>query len=200
MRDLKIGGVMLGGLYIWARQIIVFLLVTELFSKLAGEKYRKYLKLAVGLCLVFLVAAPVLRRLSGTDFAGLFKGAGLSVEFPAGGLDGDDAFRDGVLKEYEELVKRQLSEVLYGMELSVQKVQLWRTDGIIDGMTVWVKQNEKEGETKKAGRISITEIVIALDREEENSREGAVLEFVAQMRIADFYDMDVSHINVIKEE
>lgn len=192
---------MLDGLYAWARQIIVFLLVTELLFKLANEKYRKYLKLAVGLCLVFLVAAPVLRRLSGMDFAGLFKGMDLATEFTVSGEDGEEAWQDGVLKEYEALVKRQLSEVLYGLGLTVERVQLWRTDGIIDGITVWVK--EEEGQQQKGqGRISITEIVVALEKEEggEASGEDAVLEFVAQIRIADFYDMDVSHINVIKEE
>lgn len=190
---------MLGGLYTWARQIIVFLLVTELLFKLAGEKYRKYLKLAAGLCLVFLVAAPVLRRLSGTDLAGLLNGVGFTVDFVPGETKGEVAWQDGVRKEYEALVKGQLMELLCGMGLTVQKVQLWCEDGVIDGMSVWVSGDGKE--RKGQERISITEIVIALDGGgEEASGEDAVLEFVARMRIADFYDMDVSHINVIKEE
>ncbi len=192
---------MLDSLYDWARQIIVFLLVKELLFKLAGEKYRKYLKLAAGLCLVFLVAAPLLHRLSGTDFAGLLKRADLTMDFAFGETKGDEAWQDGVLKEYEELVKRQLSEVLYGLELTVEKVQLWRENGMIEGMTVWVRENGKEMEEAGQKRISITEIIISLEEETKGgSGEDAVLEFVAQMRIADFYDMDVSHINVIKEE
>lgn len=193
---------MFHGLYDWARQIIVFLLVTELLAKLAGEKYRKHLKLAISLCLVFLVAAPVLRYITKTDFSGLLKGAVPPAELSLGEMDGNGKWEDGVLKEYENLVERQLSEVLYGLGLTVKKVELWRTDGIIDGMTVWVLADGKKDGGKKEGRISITEIVVSLEREEgeKSTGEGAVLEFVAQMRIADFYDMDVSHINVIKEE
>ena len=190
---------MLNGLYDWARQIIVFLLVKELLFKLAGEKYRKYLKLAAGLCLVFLVASPLLTRLAGMDFGGFLKRADLSMDFALVETKGEEAWQDGVLKEYETLIARQLSEVLYGLELTVKKVELWRENGMIDGMTVWVEKNGQKEE--KQERISITEIIISLEEEPKNSSgEDAVLEFVAQMRIADFYDMDVSHINVIKEE
>lgn len=193
---------MLDGLYDWARQIIVFLLVTELLFRLTGEKYRKYLRLTVGLCLVFLIASPILTRLAKTDLAGLFRGADLKAGLAFEEASGDVSWRDGVLAEYETLAKKQISEVLSGLELSVTRVQFWITEDVIDGMTVWVEEERKKEESD-AGKapVSITEIVIALERREtEISGEEAAAVFVAQMRIADFYDMDISHINVIKEE
>lgn len=193
---------MLSGIYDWARQIIVFLLVTELLFKLAGEKYRKYLKLTAGLCLVFLIASPILKRLSVADLAGIFRGADLKTGLAFEEASGDVSWRDGVLKEYETLVKKQLSEVLSGLELSVTRVQLQIKEDVIDGMTVWVEEAKEEGESAAGKKpVSITQIVVALEREEtEISGEDTVVIFAAQMRIADFYDMDISHINVIKEE
>ncbi len=58
---------MIAGIYDWMRQIIVFLLVTELLMRLTAEKYHKYLKLCVGLCLMFLVASPLFKKLSGLN-------------------------------------------------------------------------------------------------------------------------------------
>lgn len=193
---------MLDGIYDWARQIIVFLLVTELLFQLTGEKYRKYVKLTAGLCLVFLIASPILKRLSASELAGLLGWTDLKAQFAYEEASGDASWRDGVLTEYEALAKKQLSEVLHGLALTVTRVQFWITDDVIDGMTVWVAEEKAEGgETAAGGTVSITEIVVALEREEtEGSGEDGVAEFVAQMRIADFYDMEVSHINVIKED
>ncbi len=182
---------MLSGLYGWMRQIIVFLLVTELLTRLANEKYRKYLKLAVGLCLMFLVASPLLKKFSGLDFAKMFREAQLRIEFMPEKIEGEGAWRDGVLAEYETTVKKQLDELLQGLSLTVKKVQFWLSDGVIEGMSVWVEEE----------KISITEIIINLDGEDGGEPDGdSVVEFVARKRIADFYDMDITHINVIKEE
>ncbi len=192
---------MLAGIYDWMRQIIVFLLVTELLMRLTAEKYRKYLKLCVGLCLMFLVASPLFKKLSGLDFAELFSKAQIRAEFTPGKIAGEDAFRDGVLKEYEAAAKKQLTKLLLGLSLSVERVEFWIQNNVIDGISVWVKEIPPKEEEKKEEKISITEIVIALDSEEkEVSDASSVAEFVARMQIADFYDMDISHINVIKEE
>lgn len=192
---------MLAGIYDWMRQIIVFLLVTELLMRLTAEKYRKYLKLCVGLCLMFLVASPLLKKLSGLDFAELFSRAQIRAEFSPGKIAGDEAFLDGVLSEYQAAAKKQLTKLLSGLSLSVEKVEFWIQDNVIEGMNVWVKEIPATDEEKKKEKISITEIVIALDSEkEEVSDASGVAEFVARMQIADFYDMDISHINVIKEE
>ncbi|MDE7327361.1 MAG: stage III sporulation protein AF [Lachnospiraceae bacterium] len=195
---------MLSGLYSWMRQIIVFLLVTELLTRLTSEKYRKYLKLAVGLCLMFLVASPLLKKLSGLDFAQMFREAQLRTDFMPGKIEGEGAWRDGVLTEYETVVKKQLDEILAGLSLTVKKVQFWIEDSVIEGMSVWVEGTGEgmDGEEKtEMEKISITEIVIDLDREEGGKTDtDSVTEFVARMRIADFYDMDITHINVIKEE
>ena len=193
---------MLSGLYGWMRQIIVFLLVTELLTLLANEKYRKYLKLAVGLCLMFLVASPLLKKFSGLDFAKMFREAQLRIEFMPEKIEGEGAWRDGVLAEYETTVKKQLDELLQGLSLTVKKVQFWLSDGVIEGMSVWVEEEKEEGGAEKdMEKISITEIIINLDGEDGGEPDGdSVVEFVARKRIADFYDMDITHINVIKEE
>jgi|GEM_PF-4115196 len=191
---------MLAGIYDWMRQIIVFLLVTEMLMRLTAEKYRKYLKLCVGLCLMFLVASPLLKKFSGLDFAELFLKAQIKAEFTPGKITGEEAFLDGLLTEYETAAKKQLTQLLQELSLSVERVEFWIQDNVIEGMSVWVKENGK-GEKDKEEKISITEIVIALDSEEEEVTDSPdVVEFVARMRIADFYDMDISHINVIKEE
>lgn len=63
-------------------------------------------------------------------------------------------------------------------------------------------RGKRRGRDRKGyGKISITEIIINLDGEDGGEPDGdSVVEFVARKRIADFYDMDITHINVIKEE
>ena len=188
---------MIAGIYDWMRQIIVFLLVTELLMRLTAEKYRKYLKLCVGLCLMFLVASPLFKKLSGLDFADLFSKAQIRAEFNPGKILGEEAFRDGVLTEYETAAKKQLTRLLSGLSLSVERVEFWIQDNVIDGMSVWVKEISSK-EEKKEGKISITEIVIALDSEKKEVSDASnVAEFVARMQISDFYYLYISHINVI---
>ena len=135
------------------------------------------------------------------------------------------AWTDGVVREYEELILRQSQELLAELGVAVASVELWlekaeaadkQNDSmVIGGFTIYVKLQEgawqseqnnsdqTESGTEKIkgiGEVSITDIIVRLEKEKEEDLDqngGSVYEMAIKKRLADFYNMDGAHINVI---
>lgn len=229
-------------IYEWIKQIVYFLLFVGMIRNLTGKDYEKYARLVVGLCLVLMLASPLMEFLTDGNFESIWKKNEMEQELFSvlSILDKADipassgsAWTDGVVREYEELILRQSKELLAELGVAVVSVELWletadsietiaaekeKNSMVIAGFTIYVRlqeqawqvkqpwqidQNNKDtSETNKKGigEVSITDVIVSLDKEEEKDRApdgGSVYEMAIKKRLADFYNMDGAHINVI---
>ncbi|MDE7299170.1 MAG: stage III sporulation protein AF, partial [Lachnospiraceae bacterium] len=116
----------------------------------------------------------------------------------------DSKWEDGVIAEYQELIRRQSDELLDGLGMRAEAVELEREGSVVVGFTLRVTpERETEGTGGAGGpirAISITDIVVQIgDTEGESGKNGGktVYELAIKKRLADFYNMDESHIHVI---
>ena len=221
-------------IYEWIKQIVYFLLFVGIIRNLTGKDYEKYARFAVGLCLVLMLASPLMEILTDGNFESIWKKNEMEQELLGvlRILDNEDipassksAWTDGVVREYEELILRQSQELLAELGVAVASVELWlekaeaadkKNDSmVIGGFTIYVKLQEgawqseqnnsdqTESETEKIkgiGEVSITDIIVSLEKEKEEDLDqngGSVYEMAIKKRLADFYNMDGAHINVI---
>lgn len=232
-------------IYEWIKQIVYFLLFVGMIRNLTGKDYEKYARFAVGLCLVLMLASPLMEILTNGNFESIWKKNEMEQELLGvlRILDNEDipassksAWTDGVVREYEELILRQSQELLAELGVAVASVELWlekaeaadkKNDSmVIGGFTIYVKLQEgawqikqpwqteqpwqfeqnsdqTESETEKIkgiGEVSITDIIVSLEKEKEEDLDqngGSVYEMAIKKRLADFYNMDGAHINVI---
>lgn len=221
-------------IYEWIKQIVYFLLFVGMIRNLTGKDYEKYARFAVGLCLVLMLASPLMEILTDGNFESIWKKNEMEQELLGvlRILDNEDipassksAWTDGVVREYEELILRQSQELLAELGVAVASVELWlekaeaadkQNDSmVIGGFTIYVKLQEgawqseqnnsdqTESGTEKIkgiGEVSITDIIVRLEKEKEEDPDqngGSVYEMAIKKRLADFYNMDGAHINVI---
>lgn len=221
-------------IYEWIKQIVYFLLFVGMIRNLTGKDYEKYARFAVGLCLVLMLASPLMEILTDGNFESIWKKNEMEQELLGvlRILDNEDipassksAWTDGVVREYEELILRQSQELLAELGVAVASVELWlekaeaadkKNDSmVVGGFTIYVKLQEgawqseqnnsdqTESETEKIkgiGEVSITDIIVSLEKEKEEDLDqngGSVYEMAIKKRLADFYNMDGAHINVI---
>ena len=221
-------------IYEWIKQIVYFLLFVGMLRNLTGKDYEKYARFAVGLCLVLMLASPLMEILTDGNFESIWKKNEMEQELLGvlRILDNEDipassksAWTDGVVREYEELILRQSQELLAELGVAVASVELWlekaeaadkQNDSmVIGGFTIYVKLQEgawqseqnnsdqTESGTEKIkgiGEVSITDIIVRLEKEKEEDLDqngGSVYEMAIKKRLADFYNMDGAHINVI---
>ncbi len=221
-------------IYEWIKQIVYFLLFVGMIRNLTGKDYEKYARFAVGLCLVLMLASPLMEILTDGNFESIWKKNEMEQELLGvlRILDNEDipassksAWTDGVVREYEELILRQSQELLAELGVAVASVELWlekaeaadkQNDSmVIGGFTIYVKLQEgawqseqnnsdqTESGTEKIkgiGEVSITDIIVRLEKEKEEDLDqngGSVYEMAIKKRLADFYNMDGAHINVI---
>lgn len=193
----------------WMKTIVYFLLILGIFRNLISSEYQKFTRLTVGLCLVVLVASPVIKLLTKEDFSLFVKEqelSGLFEEYSA--ASGDSMWEDALIEEYKSLLLEQTESIAAKEGLSVTDLRLETAENEVTGITVWMKETDKETdkETQEAVEtISITDIIVRLTN--GNSPDGrreqtaaSVRELAMSMKLADFYDCDASHIHVLIEE
>lgn len=193
--------------YRFVKQLIYFILLVGMLRNLAGRKYEKYARLTVGLCLVLIIAAPVLSFFSGEDIGLILERNDLltSVSLEASS-SGGSGFEEDVLQEYEHRMLQQMQELLKEYGVEPVRLEYRMENGCITGFDVWVSREEgiKESGQKDNSAVetvSITQIVVLLsemkEQEEPDNPLQPILETRIRKRLADFYNMDVTHINVI---
>lgn len=192
--------------YQWMKNIVYFLLLVGVIRNLTSKEYQKYTGLTVGLCLVLLVASPLMKYVSEDNFLFFLRMNELDDELAWKEISADETeWKESVLAEYGILVREQAGALLKDMGLIVTRVEFQlEEDRVITGLTVWVsrKAAEQSNGYKAVETISITDIVVSLDSEEEeelqqDSLELQILKLAIKTELADFYDMDASHIYVI---
>lgn len=209
-------------IYQWMKNIVYFLLFVGVMRNLTGKEYQKYASLSVGICLVLLVASPLMNYIAGDElqdnFLHYFQGSEWEGNLAWEGISGDEeAWKEEVLSQYCRRIQEQTGELLKKRGLIVTRVELqMEEDRVVTGMMVWVaggtsgKEISGQGAGQGIQPISITDIVIRLDSEEGGQEGGSkaetkrsdpmetqLLKLDIKTELADFYDMDASHINII---
>lgn len=187
----------------WMKNIVYFLLLVGVIRNLISREYQKYAGLAVGLCLVLLVAAPAMEYISGDNFFYHLEwnelGENLAWEEIS---SGEEEWKENMLTQYCRVIKEQAGEMLKSRGVAVERVELQMEKGtVITGLSIWVSLKSPKEKQGAVETISITDIVIRINENEETKAgdlpELALLKMDIKTELADFYDMDASHINVI---
>lgn len=187
----------------WMKNIVYFLLLVGVIRNLISREYQKYAGLAVGLCLVLLVAAPAMEYISEDNFFYHLEwnelGENLAWEEIS---SGEEEWKENMLTQYCRVIKEQAGEMLKSRGVAVERVELQMEKGtVITGLSIWVSLKSPKEKQGAVETISITDIVIRINENEETKAgdlpELALLKMDIKTELADFYDMDASHINVI---
>ena len=214
-------------LYDWIKGIVYFLIFVTLLKNLIGKGYQKYASVLFGLCLVLQIAEPLswfgeesrLDLQAGLRTLAVYEEeVGWFVENTEQGV-----LAEKITEEAKQLLWQQVEQLVTadGYELLELKLH-WETaeaaeadfgtelsGQVITGFTIWlndttcVEQERRYASQAVVETVSITDIVIELEREhgqKENIPEQAndsPAELAVKKKLADFYDMEESHINVI---
>ncbi len=116
-------------IYELVRNIVVYLILVTIIMNLVGKSsYRKYINIFTGMVLILIVAKPVMGIFHLSDtFNYYFQNNLFMVEAKDYSADikaADDAGQQEILKEYEDIIKKQIATVLARYQLYASSVQI----------------------------------------------------------------------------
>lgn len=136
----------------WARQIAAYLILESVLSNLIRKKsYQKYVRLVMGLILIFLLIAPMLKVLKQSENYQFHLSRYLLTEEAADGafLEEINEKKDAlVLLEVEKAVKKRITEIAEWYSLELRNIEL-----------------EFNSETAEYGRLEKIYLVMEFDTE-----------------------------------
>ncbi len=188
----------------YAKTVLFFLLFVNLLMQLLkGSSYERFVQPVCGMILVIMMIRPLLGLFGGEEkvlYAAEQKiSLLLTKEETRFSYEEEQGYEFAVLEAYEKELTAQLAEILAGEGLMVTFADFSisaeeKEFGTIRGITV---RAEKQAEGA-AGSVKIAPIVLGSEKREDTV---SAEEIRIKDKLADFYQVDVSNINVtIKED
>ncbi|MBO5278265.1 MAG: stage III sporulation protein AF [Lachnospiraceae bacterium] len=183
----------------WVKGIVCYSILTAVFMEVLPEKFRKYIRLYLGLLFVLLFLSPVIRLFHLEDrMEDFFNRENLKIELEDKSFElqlKEEAALEELKEEYTRQLGEELSGFLSGQGYKLSEVELaWEEDtgkqdfGSVSSLTLVVRplyDAEPEG-------IRVERVKIEVFQKQEESMEERAL----KNELASFYNIDSSNINV----
>lgn len=183
----------------WVKGIVCYSILTAVFMEILPEKFRKYIRLYMGLLFLLIFLSPIVRLFHLEDrMQNFFDKANLKIELEDKAFELELREADAVealKQEYTEGLKEELAVFLgeRGYELSEISFE-WIEDtrkenfGEVTAVTLAVRQNGGGGK----GKINIDKVQVEVFA----GREESMLEKELKNELVSFYNMQEDNINV----
>lgn len=199
-------------IYIWIKNILVYMIINTIVMNLLGNKsYKKYVGIVSGMILVLIVISPVIRLMKLEDNLDYYLQANeYSIE--TSGFMNDLAHMEKeqsalVFGEYRDKLRLQVEQLL-----SEEKVTLKSFEVILDeepssatfgeirsmSLTAIMKGDEEDKDNKVPAVEDIDNIRIRI-RDADGSEGDNVpspTEILIKNKLADFYNIEQGNINI----
>lgn len=208
---------MLSALYGWMREILFFMVgITIIFQILSKSSYKKYAEFVAGMILIIFILRPVLGVIDKDDrFYFSLKSYEYMLESReslAYVEDAEDLKNSAIMREYKTLIAEQTEHLLntkglrlLSMELELYEVYGDEEYGKIKNMYITAGYQQDAMDGHKVQDVVIEQIVVSIGEEDKkteiNVQGNSVLEINTKNMLADFYNLEASHINIsIRED
>lgn len=203
-------------IYEWGEGIIIFLIISSaLFQLIVPGKYRKYMRLFIGMMLVLLVVNPILSLFQLKDgyefefdnwsnFAQTGEFSDMTMAFSEAELKREEQ----ILSEYKTNLTARAEEIIesYGYEVVSLSLEIGEEAGAEDYYQVKylegkIEKKEKESlDFSKVEEITVNAIP-KIDLKQEKQEEFVNLQEneetkIIKSKIADFYNIEPENINI----
>lgn len=196
----------INGVLSWVRSIVCYLILTTLImNMLPDKKYEKYLRLFVGMVLVFLVFEP-LTDVSGleTQIAGAFER--LTFQNDASLLKKEIADMDGMrmarlADQYEETIENDIINRINSTMVQCEEVQVTlnrEEDSEAFGKVVSVSMRiHVRGTEKQSSSDAAVSAAVSSEEKQRLARVNANREIAEiKKRIGEYYGLEEAYITV----
>lgn len=208
----------MGQIYIWVKNIVIFLLLTTIITNLLGKSsYKKYVDLITGIILVIMVISPLLKlfQLDKTmDYYFTTNSLLAKAEDMNGRLmEAQEGQISAVLKEYKDQIGKQVGNLLEGEDLYLNKIEV-EIDadenspafGKLLSLDILAGRRPSEEKNTSVGidKVRIDDIKIGSKEENDSGTTNQILtpdEINVKNLLSDFYNMNPDNINIsIREQ
>lgn len=208
-------------IYSLVRNIVVYLILVTIIMNLVGKSsYRKYISIFTGMVLILIIAKPILSLFNLSDtFNHYFNNNIFMVEskdYNDELMAADDAGKQAILSEYQNIVKDQIEMILNRYKLYPSQVKtLLNSDeasqeyGMVTEITI-VAAFTREDNTVKSSDIKVDKIMINQDiridgkekKEQSDKESGAYEETKNKIReeLSSSFQIEQDQIHITIEE
>lgn len=209
---------MISAVYDWIKNIILFMTgMTIILNLMSKSSYKKYAKFISGILLIILIMKPIINII---DKNQSFNFSLKSYEYMQNAADAslisdaENIKNSALINEYKRLLAQQTEKLLMpkGLRLISLEVELEeeygsKDFGSIKSMYITAGYQQEESADVNVSDIVIEQIIISIGEEDrynsvkDNKQQGSSpLEINVKNAVADFYNLDSSHINIIIRE
>ena len=160
----------------WAQGIIVAVIITTIIELILPEgKHKKYIKMVMGVYILFTIVSPIITKITNQDFEfdeskyeEFFKNSTYEVSSQSLEEENDNQIKDLYLNNIKSDVKQKLKEQGYIVEEMQIEADLESEEayGKIKKMNLQIKKGETKQEENKISPVN--RIEIGEKKEEEN--------------------------------
>lgn len=180
----------------WAQKIIIVVIICTIIEMILPEgKNKKYIKIVIGIYVVFTIISPIISKINGSEKIDLEKYLNINTETieVSSNVDTNKYIEEVYIEKLKTDIKTKLLSINYETEKINLEIETKddNTYGSILNLTVMVNKKSEEGEKT----IKINKVIIG-----ENSEKTSKLtqEEINEIKkyLAQIYQIDEEKINV----
>ena len=197
-------------IYVWIRNIIIYMILNTIVLNLLGNKsYKKYVSIVSGMILVLIVISPLIKYMELEEILDYYlKSNDFVIETSdfKSDLNRMEAKQsDLIFQEYTRKIEQQVEELLMEKGILVDTIRITVDDnpqsstfGELLQMDIQASQIPTE---KKEGGLGVKEIFISpvqIGKRSENTerKPPSPLEINTKKELSDFYNIKQDNINI----
>ena len=183
---------MLDFLVSWTEQLIITMVIIVIIEMVlpSDSSYRKYIKVIMGIFLIYIIVSPLLsNKLNNFEFGKILATESEVPQNLANVIDYDRYVLETYKAKLQESMEQFLLEKGYKLVKFNAELYYEEKNMRIDSVALKIKQ---EGKNK---RIEVNKITIGKDAKIDNQKIEEL-----KKTIGDYYDIDVSKIAISERE
>ncbi len=208
----------MNAIFEWAENIIIFLLITSIFTNLAsGTKFKKYVKFFCSIVLIFIIAEPIMNVFSYSEtfsekvgrYMDIFEKGDSKTEYFSE-LDSDKYIADEYLQYVKKETKLMLERNGFYAEVKEAEIDLSLSESSFIkniNLTVYrekpVRIIKDDNKTIYIEKIEIESLsgnsAVEVSKDNSDSNDEAIKNRIKSL-INDFYKVNPDNINITIRE
>lgn len=184
---------------------MVFISFIELV--MPDKKYKKYIKFILGLIFIIVLVEPLVEVFAGENFLSnsLFDN---QIQMEKKSLQSQLSYYDGkqknlIKKQYDELLKKQVENLLSGHGYQVEKLELRVSEGNMTelrGLKVWISIKEEEPKANnQVKKVKIDKVIISQGKQKPQTNKDLLIQKEVRKILGDYYHIEGENIEVISQ-
>lgn len=182
----------------WAQRIIIVVIICTIIEMILPEgKNKKYIKIVIGIYVVFTIISPIISKINGSEKIDLEKYLNINIDTETIDVSSNVDTNKYIEEVYIEKLKTDIKTKLLSINYETEKINLEietkddNTYGSILNLTVMV--NKKSEEEKKT--IKINKVIISENSEKTSNLTQEEINEIKKY-LAQIYQIDEGKINV----